>query len=76
MARAQQLAIYVRTRADQNADWQLPELVRELSEAVQGRTGALTEADDALVTPAWANFPDDYAQSQGDGMGPSLCHGG
>ena len=49
MARAQQLAVYVRTRADQNADWQLPELVRELSEAVQGRAGVLAEADDALA---------------------------
>ncbi|MYI60610.1 MAG: ATP-dependent helicase, partial [Gemmatimonadetes bacterium] len=48
MARAQQLAIYVRIRADQNTDWQLPELVRELSEAVQGRVGALTEDEDAL----------------------------
>ncbi len=47
-ARAQQLAVYVRIRADQNTDWQLPELVRELSEAVQGRAGALAEAEAAL----------------------------
>ncbi len=48
MARAQQLAVYVRIRADQNTDWQLPELVRELNEAVQGRAGALAEAEEAL----------------------------
>ena len=49
MARAQQLAVYVRTRADQNADWQLPELVRELSEAVQGRAGAFADPEDVFA---------------------------
>lgn len=49
MARAQQLAVYVRTRADQNAAWQLPELVRELSEAVQGRAGAFADPEDVFA---------------------------
>lgn len=49
MARAQQLAVYVRTRADQNAAWQLPELVRELSEVVQGRAGAFADPEDVFA---------------------------
>lgn len=49
MARAQQLAVYVRIRADQNADWQLPELVRELREAVQGRAGAFADPEDVFA---------------------------
>lgn len=49
MARAHQLAVYVRTRADQNTAWQLPELVRELSEAVQGRPGAFADPEDVFA---------------------------
>jgi len=49
LARAQKMATYLRTRADQNMDWRLPELARELSLAVQGRTGVLAEEEDIFA---------------------------
>ena len=49
LARAQKMATYLRTRADQNTDWSLPELIRELSLAVQGRTGVLAEEEDVFT---------------------------
>jgi DNA helicase-2/ATP-dependent DNA helicase PcrA len=49
LARAQKLATYLRTRADQNTDWRLPELARELSLAVQGRTGVLAGEEDIFA---------------------------
>ena len=49
LARAQKLATYLRTRADQNMDWRLPELARELSLAVQGKAGVLAEEEDIFA---------------------------
>lgn len=49
MARAQKLATYLRTRADLNLDWRLPELVRELNQAARGRSAMLVEDDDLFA---------------------------
>lgn len=49
LARAHKLATYLRTRADQNMDWRLPELARELSLAVQGKAGVLAEEEDIFA---------------------------
>lgn len=49
LAMAQNLATYLRTRADQNMDWRLPELARELSLAVQGKAGVLAEEEDVFA---------------------------
>ena len=49
LARAQKMATYLRTRADQNVEWRLPELARELSLSVQGRTGVLAEEEDIFA---------------------------
>ena len=38
LARAQKLAVHLRGRADQNLEWRLPELARELDQIVRGRT--------------------------------------
>ena len=56
MARAQQLAVYVRTRADQNAEWQLPELVRELSEGRARPGGRTRRSRGRISTSARAGF--------------------
>ena len=49
LARAQNLATYLRARADQNMDWRLPELARELSLAAQGKAGVLAEEEDIFA---------------------------
>jgi len=49
LARAQKMATYLRTRADQNVEWRLPELARELSLSVHGRTGVLAEEEDIFA---------------------------
>jgi DNA helicase-2/ATP-dependent DNA helicase PcrA len=49
LARAQKLAGHLRSRADQHADWCLPELARELSLAVQGKAGVLAEEEDIFA---------------------------
>ena len=49
LVRAQKMATYLRTRADQNVDWRLPELARELGLAAQGRTGVLAEEEDIFA---------------------------
>ena len=49
LARAHKLASFLRTRAEHNPDWRLPELVRELSLAVKGRTGVLAEEEDVFA---------------------------
>jgi len=46
LARAQKLAAHLRSRADQNLDWRLPELARELGQATRGRAGVLAEEDE------------------------------
>ena len=45
LARAQKLAVFLRSRADQNLDWRLPELARELAQETRGRVGVLAEED-------------------------------
>ncbi len=49
MARAQKLATHLRSRADLNLDWRLPELVRELSLASRGRSAMLVEDEDLFA---------------------------
>ena len=45
LVRAQKLAVFLRSRADQNLDWRLPELARELVQETRGRVGVLAEED-------------------------------
>jgi DNA helicase II / ATP-dependent DNA helicase PcrA len=45
LARAQKLAVYLRNRGDQNLDWRLPELARELAQATRGK-GVLAEEEE------------------------------
>jgi DNA helicase-2/ATP-dependent DNA helicase PcrA len=45
LARAQQLAGYLRVRSEQNLDWRLPEMARELDEVARGRAVGLSEED-------------------------------
>ena len=43
LGRAQKLAAYLRSRAEQHDDWRLPELSRELEQLAQGGQGGLGE---------------------------------
>jgi DNA helicase-2/ATP-dependent DNA helicase PcrA len=45
LARAQKLASYLRHAADQNIDWRLPELARELEQIARGRIKVLDDED-------------------------------
>ena len=48
LARAQKLASYLRHAADQNLDWRLPELARELEQIARGRVKVLDDVDDSF----------------------------
>ena len=50
LSRAQKLAIFLSGRAEQNLDWRLPELVRELAQTVRGGRGVLAE-DEEIFEP-------------------------
>jgi DNA helicase II / ATP-dependent DNA helicase PcrA len=50
LSRAQKLASHLRLIADQNPDWRLPELARELVQIARGRSGVLP-ADDEVFEP-------------------------
>ena len=48
LARAQKLASYLRRAADQNIDWRLPELARELEQIARGRGKVLDDEEDVF----------------------------
>ena len=45
LARSQKLAAHLRSRAEQNLDWRLPDLARELEQVVGGKTTVLMPED-------------------------------
>ncbi len=45
LSRAQKLAAYLRNRGEQNLDWRLPELARELGQVSRGRAAVLAEEE-------------------------------